>query len=402
MAEISQVKAKDIMTKNPEVMDIDECLSKVISVMNKKSIKHVILCDKNKYAGIIGYRQLIMHRKTQKDSKIGSSTFKPPLMSQDAEFSDIIKKMYQLNYKVLPVGDGSKIVGMICERDILKTVLEFGLLSDKKAEDFMTPNPLTLYDDETIGKAIVELRQHNVSRIPVLNKENKIIGLLQSMDVIKILLDEKFSKDSGTSSQSNCGGTICSVCENTGTSKIPVKSICESNFVVAKKSDLLIDKMKEIVSKDMPSLVVIDDERCPVGIISPKDVIQYLAVLLDEEEKIWVQMSGLDSIKSIEEFQKDEINSIIKRRVEKISNIVDIDNITIHAKVYDEEGNRKKYLFRCKLSSKNGLFYAKNNGWDPIDVVSTLMNEIEKITLKNTKKSKDLKIKNRRKEKYRE
>ncbi|MCK5177171.1 MAG: CBS domain-containing protein, partial [Candidatus Aenigmarchaeota archaeon] len=242
----------------------------------------------------------------------------------------------------------------------------------------------------------------NVSRIPVLNKENKIIGLLQSMDVIKILLDEKFSKDSGTSSHSNSGGTISSVCENTGTSKIPVKSICESDFVVAKKSDLLIDKMKDIVSKDMPSLVVVDDEKCPVGIISPKDVIQYLAVLWEDEEKIWVQMSGLDSIKSIEEFQKDEINSIIKRRVEKISNIVDITNIAIHAKVYDEDGTRKKYVFRCKLSSKNNLIFAKTNGWDPIDAVSTLMNEVEKIALKKTKKSKDLKIKNRRKEKYRD
>ncbi|RLG13951.1 MAG: hypothetical protein DRN66_03215 [Candidatus Nanohalarchaeota archaeon] len=75
-----------------------------------------------------------------------------------------------------------------------------------------------------------------------------------------------------------------------------------------------------------------------------------------------IQISGLEAVKNLDEFQKEEIYGIIKRRIEKISDISYIYNVTLHAKAYDEESNRKKYVFRCKFASQSRLIFARNGG----------------------------------------
>ncbi|RLG13948.1 MAG: hypothetical protein DRN66_03200 [Candidatus Nanohalarchaeota archaeon] len=39
---------------------------------------------------------------------------------------DISEEMYRLNYKIMLVGDGEKITGVLTEEDILKAILKFG------------------------------------------------------------------------------------------------------------------------------------------------------------------------------------------------------------------------------------------------------------------------------------
>ncbi|RLG13949.1 MAG: hypothetical protein DRN66_03205 [Candidatus Nanohalarchaeota archaeon] len=104
-------------------------------------------------------------------------------------------------------------------------------MTSKKVEDFMTPDLLTLCEENTIGKAIVVLREHNVSRIPILNKEGKLTSLLESIDLIKKLLtEEKFTKDAGTAIHPKYAGKISGISKSIDDSQIPVKSLANLNL----------------------------------------------------------------------------------------------------------------------------------------------------------------------------
>jgi len=106
--------------------------------------------------------------------------------------------------KALPVLDeGGKLVGILSIGDILKAVYpsymylmdlgEFtwdGMVesfakqaADKTVEELMTRNVITVHEDATLMECIDHMLKNNAKRVPVLNKENKVIGMLYEKDV---------------------------------------------------------------------------------------------------------------------------------------------------------------------------------------------------------------------------
>ncbi len=125
----------------------------------------------------------------------------------------------KIGVKALPVLDESeKLVGILSIGDILKAVYpsymylmdlgEFtwdGMVeafakkaADKKVEELMTRKVITVKDDSTLMECVDHMLKNNVKRVPVLNKENKVVGMLYERDVFyeitKTMLNENNSR----------------------------------------------------------------------------------------------------------------------------------------------------------------------------------------------------------------
>jgi len=48
----------------------------------------------------------------------------------------------------------------------------------------MTPNPLTINPDMPVAEALSFMRQHNVRRLPILNKKRKLVGIISEKDLL--------------------------------------------------------------------------------------------------------------------------------------------------------------------------------------------------------------------------
>jgi len=64
----------------------------------------------------------------------------------------------------------------------------------KKVRDLMTPKVITVKEDATLMECIDHMLKNNVKRVPVLDKESKVSGILYERDVFyeitKTMLDE--------------------------------------------------------------------------------------------------------------------------------------------------------------------------------------------------------------------
>ena len=110
----------------------------------------------------------------------------------------------KIGVKALPVLDnGGNLVGILSIGDILKAVYpsymylmdlgEFtwdGMVesfakqaADKKVEDLMTSKIITVNDEATLMECIDHMLKNNIKRVPVINKEKKVIGMLYERDV---------------------------------------------------------------------------------------------------------------------------------------------------------------------------------------------------------------------------
>jgi len=88
----------------------------------------------------------------------------------------------------IPIVEDKKLVGLVSTEDIINA-LEKGYI-DSLVEEKMTRNIIHLQDDMPLSFAISYLNKYRYGRFPVLNKDNELVGILTSSDVIRTLLVE--------------------------------------------------------------------------------------------------------------------------------------------------------------------------------------------------------------------
>ena len=77
-----------------------------------------------------------------------------------------------------------KLVGIVTDRDLaLKVVAEGRDAKTTKVEAVMTHNVVTCRADDDLQKALDAMADHQLRRIPVVNNDNKIVGIIAQADV---------------------------------------------------------------------------------------------------------------------------------------------------------------------------------------------------------------------------
>jgi len=85
----------------------------------------------------------------------------------------------------------SKPIGIVTDRDIVIEILAQGLdPSGISVEDIMTRDLVVVQERAGIFEAIEKMRSKGVRRMPVVNVEGTLVGILSVDDLIEILADE--------------------------------------------------------------------------------------------------------------------------------------------------------------------------------------------------------------------
>jgi len=92
--------------------------------------------------------------------------------------------MEQNDFGMLPIGENDRLVGMLSDRDITIRAVARGLVPDKaEVRDVMTSDVKYVYDDESIEDAARNMESLQVRRLPVLNREKRLVGIVSLGDL---------------------------------------------------------------------------------------------------------------------------------------------------------------------------------------------------------------------------
>ncbi|MDB5038811.1 MAG: domain containing rane protein [Bacteriovoracaceae bacterium] len=94
------------------------------------------------------------------------------------------RKMKKYNIGALPVCDGHKLRGILTDRDIVIRS-DFDRVENLKVKDVMSPKIIFGYDDQNLEEAAELMQKEHIRRLPILNGENRLVGLLSLDDLVK-------------------------------------------------------------------------------------------------------------------------------------------------------------------------------------------------------------------------
>lgn len=102
----------------------------------------------------------------------------------DMTLQEVAQKMRDGDYGVLPLGEHDRIVGMITDRDITVRGIAEGKDPKKvEAREIMSTNILYCYEDQTIDEVTQNLGENQIRRVPVLNRQKRLVGILSLGDL---------------------------------------------------------------------------------------------------------------------------------------------------------------------------------------------------------------------------
>ena len=114
------------------------------------------------------------------------------IMTGDARFCDLnasladaAKTMWANDCGILPVvKDGKEIVGLITDRDICMGIaMRDSNPSGISVEEVMTGAVCSVTPDDDVHQALETMQKHRVRRLPVVNAEGQLKGMLSMNDV---------------------------------------------------------------------------------------------------------------------------------------------------------------------------------------------------------------------------
>jgi CBS domain-containing protein len=91
--------------------------------------------------------------------------------------------MAEIDAGILPVGDNDRLVGMITDRDIAVRGVAKGLKPDAKVREVMSKEVMYCFEDEEIEDVALNMAELKVRRLPVLNREKRLVGILSLGDI---------------------------------------------------------------------------------------------------------------------------------------------------------------------------------------------------------------------------
>src|SRR5262245_50784545 len=100
------------------------------------------------------------------------------LASPRETLGEVARMMAARDIGFMPVGDPDRIVGMITDRDIVVRGMAAGKGPSTPVFEVMTNDVKYCFEDEDIDHVIANMGENQVRRMPVMNREKRLVGIV--------------------------------------------------------------------------------------------------------------------------------------------------------------------------------------------------------------------------------
>ena len=110
-------------------------------------------------------------------------------VAPDELLGEAAKRMAERRVGAALVLDGSRLIGILSERDVLRAVAAGGAES-APVSTWMTANPETIEPDDSLDQAAVLMIHGGFRHLPVIDA-GRAVGILSIRDLVRVALEDR-------------------------------------------------------------------------------------------------------------------------------------------------------------------------------------------------------------------
>ncbi len=240
-----------------------DSLSKALSKLPSSHSAAFIFSKDKKKVGLVNPYHCIIKSSLPGNAKVDACIFHPPRLYINSPVEKVIEAFISSKIHYLPIFNRNEgFAGIVSARrvlDMYKNSPYFNLpiidILKSRAKPVVTVKEL-----DTVSTAIHLFKRHKISKLIVVNKDKKLKGVLSYYDIVHFLTLPKHKLTEGDKEGKK---------ESVYNQKV---SKFSKNFVLAlRPEDLVTHALKMVLDEKIGSVVVVDAQRHPVGIVTTRD-----------------------------------------------------------------------------------------------------------------------------------
>jgi CBS domain-containing protein len=111
-------------------------------------------------------------------------TRNPEVIRPDATLAEAAAKMKELDVGPLPVCDGTRLLGMITDRDLtVRATAEGRDPNTTPVKDVMTADVVTCFEDQDVREAARIMQEQQIRRLVILDRDKHLVGIVSLGDL---------------------------------------------------------------------------------------------------------------------------------------------------------------------------------------------------------------------------
>lgn len=386
MENAANVLASDVETENPVSVSNDKNLAQIKTRMENEDIRAIIVLNGDSFEGVIGYRDLIRHLQfNPQKTKISKVLHQPPEYSEDDSLVDLCDLRINSGRKLLVRTKGGKIQGAVGDNQFLEASKEIKEIASISSANLASDDILTTFEEDSLEQARHSMLDNNVSRLPVLDENGNLTGIIKSTDLLKAMIPMEAQNSGGTSgSRSGNEVKMAGGGEKEQMSSIPVKELMDRTVTTAEEH-MKSDKAAETMIENESGEIIFVDGNYPESILTVKDLIDHIENL-KASDTVLVQLVGIEVPEekaALHEKIKTQLRGSLGRKLERP------EELTVHIKKAEKDGTKHRYEFNVKLYSEYGVTTVQAEGWELLDVMDEALEELNTVVGKKKDKRDD-------------
>jgi len=375
MASAKEITAKQIVNENPITASTDQSLSQIKNTMEENRLLTIPVVNNEKFKGAISYRELIRYIQfNPSTTKVKRVLHNPPQFEYTENLVELANLRINSGKKMFVALEDDKLKGVISEQEILKNLNDVQEIQKLSTRDIATYELKSAFEDDLVEETRHTMLDNNISRLPVLDSEGKLTGVVHSIDLLQLLIPRERIASGGTSEsrqpdEQGLGG---------GNEKEKFSDVTVSEIM--DRTPTYLDGHKDLVTaiekmqNDNSDEVIITNNDYPEALLTIKDIIRHLTQFAESETMV-VQITGLklpEEKAAVNQKLKTQIKGSLGRKLRNPR------ELNIHVKKSNKDGKRHRYEVIAKLYSDYGVTTANVEEWDLLDAIDRALENLNR------------------------
>jgi CBS-domain-containing membrane protein/ribosome-associated translation inhibitor RaiA len=348
------------------------------SIINKFPNTHTPLFvygDKNEFIGLITVRSTFLNKRHNPSTLVRSCLISPPRITSNTPINEVLRSMSSLKLYTLPVfNNHGAITSLIEAKAILKDLMHNQSFAEAVTQKDARKTTITIGENNNMGDALKVFSSHAISKLVVVDKKNKVKGIITKRDILSLYFAptnrQRFSTRSSTKNYSFDTEQI-----NRDQQPL-IKYVTPVLNTLYVKTNIF-STIHNLLDSPYNSVILVDKARRPIMILTTNDLISIAVKITSKKPYLPSIISKLP--KEVNQTEKNKVNQYLRKTALWINRQHEFIIMHFVTKiVYSSEKTPVLFEVKLKITTKSTTFFARNKDRSFLQATREAIKQIKK------------------------